>query len=120
MPIRQKDGKCIGPSAQAARDASYQPLSRPLFYYVARKAAEEKPHVRSFIAFAFDPARNAALVSEVGYVPLPAQAYSLAKAKFDGRVTGSHFDGGSKIGVTVEEMLADAGQTKAAVAQPAT
>jgi phosphate transport system substrate-binding protein len=35
-------------------------------------------------------------------------AYSLALAKFDARKTGSYFGGGSKVGVTVEELLADA------------
>ena len=119
VPIRQADGRCVGPSAQAARDASYQPLSRPLFYYVNRRFAEERPHVASFIAFAFNPEVSTQLVSQVGYVPLPTQAYGLAKAKFDRRATGSHFAGGSKIGVTVEEMLADAGAGAATAATPA-
>ena len=122
VPIRQADGRCIAPSAQAARDSSYQPLSRPLFYYVNRKFAEERPHVTSFMAFAFNPEVSAELVSQVGYVPLPTQAYALAKGKFDRRVTGSHFQGGSKVGVTVEEMLADAGGAPAsapAAAKPA-
>ena len=119
VPIRQADGRCVAPSAQAARDASYQPLSRPLLYYVNRKHAEERPHVASFIGFAFDPKVSNELVSQVGYVPLPEQAYGLAKRKFDQRVTGSHFAGGSKIGVTVEEMLADAGGSSSTAAAPA-
>jgi phosphate transport system substrate-binding protein len=48
-------------------------------------------------------------VAEVGYVPLPANAYGLAAAKFNARKTGSFFDGGSKVGVTIEQLLADAG-----------
>ncbi|HEX8570240.1 MAG TPA: PstS family phosphate ABC transporter substrate-binding protein [Caulobacteraceae bacterium] len=121
VPIRQADGRCVGPSAQAARDGSYQPLSRPLFYYVNRKFADERPHVGSFIAFAFNPEVSAELVSQVGYVPLPQQAYGLAKGKFDRRVTGSQFQGGSKIGVTVEQMLAGSQVAPAAAAatQPA-
>jgi phosphate transport system substrate-binding protein len=118
VPIRQKDGKCIGPSVQTARDASYQPLSRPLFYYVSKKSADERPHVVAFIKFAFDPVHSEELVGEVGYVPLPTQAYSLAVAKFDARKTGSYFGGGSKVGVTVEELLLDAGQQPAAAAKP--
>jgi len=118
VPIRQKDGKCVGPSAQTARDATYQPLSRPLFYYVNKKYADERPHVPAFIKFAFDATNSEKLVAEVGYVPLPAQSYSLAVTKFDGRKTGSFFDGGSKIGVTVEELLADAGQKPVAAAKP--
>ena len=118
VPIRQKDGKCVGPSVQAARDASYQPLSRPLFYYVNKKFADSKPHVPAFLKFAFTAGESEKLVSEVGYVPLPAQAYSLALAKFEARKTGSFFDGGSKVGVTVEELLADAGSAPAAGAKP--
>lgn len=110
VPIRQANGACIAPSVQAARDASYQPLSRPLFFYVNKKYADERPHVRDFIKFAFSPAESEKLVAEVGYVPLPTQAYSLALTKFDARKTGSYFDGGSKVGVTVEELLADAGK----------
>jgi phosphate transport system substrate-binding protein len=110
VPIRQKDGKCVGPAAQTARDASYQPLSRPLFYYVNKKFADERPHVGAFIKYAFDGTHSEALVTEAGYVPLPAQGYSLAQAKFDARKTGTFFTDGSKVGVTIEELLADAGQ----------
>ena len=42
-----------------------------------------------------------------GYVPLPTQAYSQAKSKFDARRTGTYFGGASKVGVTVAELLAD-------------
>jgi len=118
VPIRQKDGKCVAPSAQAARDASYQPLSRPLFYYVNKKYADERPHVPAFLKFAFTAGESEKLVSEVGYVPLPTQAYSLALAKVDARKTGSFFDGGSKVGVTIEELLADVGQKPVAAAKP--
>ncbi|HEX8234044.1 MAG TPA: PstS family phosphate ABC transporter substrate-binding protein [Caulobacteraceae bacterium] len=106
--IRQKDGGCVTPSVEAARNATYQPLSRPLFYYVSRKSADAKAHVRDFVAFAVGP-RSAAMVREVGYVPLPERAYTLAVAKFNARTTGSYFGGGSKVGVTVDELLADAG-----------
>jgi phosphate transport system substrate-binding protein len=108
VPIRQANGACIAPSVQAARDASYQPLSRPLFIYINKKHADERPHVSDFVKFAFSPAESEKLVAEVGYVPLPTVAYSLALAKFDARKTGSYFGGGSKVGVTVEELLADA------------
>jgi phosphate transport system substrate-binding protein len=118
VPIRQKDGKCVAPSVQTARDASYQPLSRPLFYYVNKKFADERPHVPAFLKFAFTAGESEKLVSEVGYVPLPTQAYSLALAKFDARKTGSFFDGGSKVGVTVEQLLADAGSAPATAAKP--
>lgn len=41
---------CVAPSAAAAQDGTYTPLSRPLFIYVAKKAAA-KPEVKAFIEF---------------------------------------------------------------------
>ncbi len=38
----------ISPSAQTVRDGTYQPLSRPLFIYVSRKAAD-RPEVQRFV-----------------------------------------------------------------------
>jgi phosphate transport system substrate-binding protein len=121
VPIRQANGSCVAPSAETARNASYQPLSRPLFYYVNKASADQKAHVRNFVDFAFEPGRSSSVIQETGYVPLPERAYSLAKAKFDGRKVGTFFEGGSKIGVTVEELLADAagGAASAATARPA-
>ena len=118
VPIRQKDGACVVPSAQSARDASYQPLSRPLFYYVNKKYATEKPHLQAFMKYAFTLQHSEKLVAEVGYVPLPTQAYALALAKFNAGQAGSFFNGGSKVGVTMEELLADVAAKPAAPAAP--
>ena len=107
-PIRQANGSCVSPSVQTARDASYQPLSRPLFYYVNKRQADTKPDVQAFMKFAFNPVESEELVGEVGYVALPAEAYVLAEKKFEARRTGSFFGGGSKIGVTAQQLLADA------------
>jgi phosphate transport system substrate-binding protein len=47
------------------------------------------------------------LIEEVGYVKLPADAYKLARARFEQRTPGSLFAGaGSKVGVTVTDLLA--------------
>ena len=107
ISIRQPDGSCVAPSVEAARNASYQPLSRPLFFYVNKARADARPHVQEVLDFAFDPTTSETLVGEVGYVPLPTQAYAQAKAKFDARRTGTYFGGESKIGVTMDELLAD-------------
>lgn len=105
--IRQPDGSCVAPSVETARNGAYQPLSRPLFYYVSRKSADEREHVRDFVAYAFGP-DAAALVAEAGYVPLPEEAYTAALGKFEARRTGTFFGGKAKIGVTMEELLEDA------------
>ncbi len=107
VSIRQPDGSCVAPSVEAARNASYQPLSRPLFFYVNKKYADERKHVQDFIAFALSAGESEKLVAEVGYVPLPTAAYVQAKAKFDARRTGTYFGGQSKVGVKIEDLLAD-------------
>jgi len=105
VAIRQADGSCVGPSVETARDASYQPLSRPLFYYVNKAHADERAHVQDFIAFAFDPAHSEALVAEVGYVPLPTATYAQVRAKFDERRTGTFFGGETRTGVAAADLL---------------
>jgi phosphate transport system substrate-binding protein len=102
VPVDGGDGPVI-PSLQTVADGTYQPLSRPLFIYVNKQAAERK-EVQAYIAYFLNQGR--VLVKEVGYIPLPDRAYQLAQERFDRRITGSVFGGkGSKVGVTVEELL---------------
>ncbi len=87
VSIRQPDGACVTPSVEHARAGNYKPFTRPLFYYANAKSVAGKPQVRQFLAYLFDPA-NAALVDEVGYVPMPALAYARVKARLDARILG--------------------------------
>jgi phosphate transport system substrate-binding protein len=90
------------PSVGSVRDGTYQPLSRPLFIYVARKAAD-RPEVQRFVE-AFFTASD--LIREVGYVELTPQLYDLAKKHFTDRRVGTAFgEGGSQVGMTVEKLL---------------
>ena len=59
---------CVRPSFETARTGAYEPLSRPLFIYVAR-AALQRPAVRAFVAFYLDLATTD-IVRDVGYVPV--------------------------------------------------
>jgi phosphate transport system substrate-binding protein len=45
------------------------------------------------------------LVAEVGYVPLPEEAFELAQKKVEAGRTGTFFGGESKIGVQIEDLL---------------
>ncbi len=101
---KDENGKgCIKPSRETVEKGHYQPLARPLFIYVKKKSAE-RPEIQKFIAFYLE--KGPALVGEVGYIALPAEAYELAKKRFDGRVTGSLFGGkGSQVGVTIVDLL---------------
>jgi phosphate transport system substrate-binding protein len=98
------DSKAVEPSVETARDGTYQPLARPIFIYVSKKAAETKPEVVQFIDFYLNKNNASKLVKEVGYVPLPENAYDVFAKRFKERQLGTAFHG-SKIGVSVEELL---------------
>ncbi len=92
----------LSPSAETVRNGTYQPLSRPLFIYVAKKAAE-RPEVQQFVNAYF---RASALIREVGYVELTPEIYDLAKKHFADRKLGTAFGaGGSQVGMTLEKLL---------------
>ncbi|MGE0473312.1 MAG: PstS family phosphate ABC transporter substrate-binding protein [Nitrospirales bacterium] len=105
VPIAWKGGKPVGPSVDNAKNATYQPLSRPVFVYVNKDAVDKKPHVKRFIEFYLNNDHAQTLVREVGYVPLPEKAYTMALDKFTKRLTGTVFHG-AEVGVGIEELLA--------------
>jgi phosphate transport system substrate-binding protein len=93
----------IVPSIESVRSGTYQPLSRPIFIYVAKKSLD-RAEVSDFVKFYIS--NGARLVQEVGYVPLPERAYPLAQQRTDAKKTGSMFGGkGSQVGVSIEQML---------------
>ena len=96
------DGPIV-PSTETVRNGTYQPLSRPLFIYVARKAGD-RPEFQQFVNAYFT---SNALISEVGYVPLTPEIYQLAKTHFADKKIGTAFVGGtSEVGMTLEALLA--------------
>jgi phosphate transport system substrate-binding protein len=93
----------ITPSPETVRNGTYQPLSRPLFVYVAEKALA-RPQVASFMNFYLE--RGWKLVGQVGYVSLPVNAYAFGMARVSARTTGSLFGGqGSEVGISVADLL---------------
>ncbi len=105
VPISYQGGEPVLPSIETARDGSYQPLSRPLFVYVSKAAIDEKEAVQAFMDFYLDVELITELVAEVGYVPLPEEAYTLARQILENRRTGTVFEGGAMIGVSIEDLL---------------
>jgi phosphate transport system substrate-binding protein len=63
---------CVTPDPETVKSGQYSPLARPLFIYVKRGALQ-RPAVREFVRFYLENA--AALVSEVGYIPLETAEY---------------------------------------------
>lgn len=104
VAIRQADGSCVHPTVESAGDGSYQPLARPLFMYINKKSLD-RPEVQAYADFMMDPKNGTVLVKEVSYVPLPDRAFTLGKAKVAKRVTGTVFDGGSKVGVSIDDLM---------------
>jgi phosphate transport system substrate-binding protein len=91
------------PSQENVLKGTYNPLSRPLFIYVNRKAADQRPEVREFVEFYLK--HGAPLVQEVKYLPLPDVAYQMGLERFKKRQTGTGFGGTPEVGLPVEEIL---------------
>jgi phosphate transport system substrate-binding protein len=107
VPIKpNKDAPAVSPSVGAAKDGSYQPLSRPIFIYVNKKSVETKPEVAKFVEFYMDPKNASELVAEVGYVPLPEDAINAFGERLKNREIGTGFTG-SKIGVSVSDLVSE-------------
>lgn len=107
VPIVNAKGDAVRPSLDAVIDGSYEPLSRPLFIYVS-EASAQRPEIREFIQFYLG--EGAELVKEVGYVPLPAQAYQVALKHFKDRKLGTVFGGVPEVGAKIGDLLAREGK----------
>ena len=94
---------CVAPTDAAINDGSYSPLSRPLFIYV-RKDAAQTPHIAEFIRY-FLGGEGQQLAAEVGYIPFPQAVYDLALAKFENGTTGAAFGGDNPLEGSVEQVL---------------
>ncbi len=73
-----------------------------------RDTAAERAEVKEFIQFYLT--EGAALAKEVGYVPLPAEAYKVALKHFSDRKLGTVFGGVPEVGVTIDKLLAREGK----------
>jgi phosphate transport system substrate-binding protein len=93
----------IKPTPDTIREGIYQPLSRPMFIYVNVNSAD-RPEVEKFVEYYLTEGRE--LVSQVGYVRLPDEAYELGLQRFWDKKTGSIFSNGSQVGVSIEDILA--------------
>mgnify|MGYP001439348162 CR=1 FL=1 len=108
VAIKQDDkSPAVLPSLETTNKGTYQPLSRPIFIYVNAKSAQN-PEVKAFVDFYLK--HGAKLSKEVGYVDLPAKAYTLALENFQKGKTGTGFGGEAEVGVSVEELLSREGK----------
>ena len=97
-------GGPIAPNFDTIRNGTYQPLARPLFIYVSETSLA-RPEVQQFVDFYL--ANVGKLAEEVGYVQLGDEGYRLVAEHFKARRPGTIFgEGGSQVGVTIEQLLA--------------
>lgn len=92
----------VMPSRESVESGTYAPLSRPLFLYV-NEASMKRPEVKEFVEFYV---KNAArLVPQVKYVPLPAEAYTMALGHLEKNKLGTAFGGHSQVGMKIQDLL---------------
>jgi len=101
--------ECVVPSDSTIQTGTYRPLSRPLFIYIRAEAAE-RAEMQRFMRFYMENVTS--LASQVGYVPLSQEAYTLAQQRFDNRATGTLFgQEGVEAGADVEAVLQEGAPT---------
>lgn len=81
VPIVNSKGEAITPDHDTIMNGDYEPLSRPLFFYVNNQSISEKAHVYDYVEFALENAGT--LAEEVGYISLQDQEYQDALAKLE-------------------------------------
>ena len=96
------------PSAETVKKAEYQPLTRPLFIYVNAQMAQENPQIEKFVEYYLEKA--AEVSKEVGYIPLPAEGYHLAKIHFQRGKVGTVFGGKPEFNLTIGELMRKQGE----------
>lgn len=74
------------PNQETIVNGTYEPLSRPIFIYVKKRAAE-RPEVKEFVQYYLTGGR--ALVSQVGYIRIPDTVYQVALKRFEAGVVGT-------------------------------
>jgi phosphate transport system substrate-binding protein len=81
------------PSFESIQDASYAPLSRPLFIYV-RSDVIGRPEIDAFVKFNLS-SDNAFLIKEVGYVALPNDVVDMVLKRFESKTPGTMYGEGA-------------------------
>jgi phosphate transport system substrate-binding protein len=92
----------IAPSPESVKDATYRPLSRPLFIYVNRKSAD-RPEIKKFIEFYL--ANGEKMAEAVGYIPLNKGDYPKVLERFQKLQIGTSFGGASSEGKMLDDIL---------------
>ncbi|MGA1262504.1 MAG: PstS family phosphate ABC transporter substrate-binding protein [Prochlorothrix sp.] len=104
LQIKNAAGECVEPTTETIASGEYNPLSRPIFFYVKKSSYEENPAVKAFVDFQL-AAENNNLVSEVGYIALPDATMEKVRERTNSMTLGSVFEDGQSLGVRLDEKL---------------
>ncbi|MCB1175085.1 MAG: PstS family phosphate ABC transporter substrate-binding protein [Leptospiraceae bacterium] len=77
--VNPASGQAVEPNLETVKSGQYAPLSRPIFIYISKKAAQ-RAEVRSFVDFYLE--KVGVLVKDVGYIPLDQNIYTKNAAEF--------------------------------------
>lgn len=102
VAIVNDQGQSILPSIETVNDGSYNPLSRPIFIYVAQSSME-KPHIKKFMDFYMEKVPS--LANEVGYVAMPEAFYVAASERLLSGMTGKVFGVKENKGLPIDQLM---------------
>lgn len=86
VPVKDGSKEPVIPTIKTVSNNSYTPLSRPLFIYITKDAAQ-RPNPQKFVNFYLETAPKVA--QQVGYVAMPDSVYQVQKDKFEAFYTQS-------------------------------
>ncbi len=93
----------VAPTRENVENNTYKPLSRPLFIYVNIQSAQKNRDFRRFIDFYLKNALR--VIEQVGYIPLPSEAYHIGYVRFIQGNVGTVFDGVPEPNLSILEVL---------------
>jgi phosphate transport system substrate-binding protein len=73
VPIENSEGEIVEPTSETVQNGTYEPLSRPLYFYVNNASVQENDTVYEFAKYTLEMAGE--MAEEVGYVPLEEAEY---------------------------------------------
>lgn len=97
----------VMPSEETILDATYQPLSRPLFIYVNKAKMESNPAIMELVKYLLNEGSED--IASTGYVPMSVELNAAAwKLVEEGKV-GTRFHG-AQVGLKMADILAAEGK----------
>ncbi|XQQ07778.1 MAG: PstS family phosphate ABC transporter substrate-binding protein [Leptolyngbya sp. IPPAS B-1204] len=95
--------QAVAPSREAVENATYVPLSRPLFIYINGRASQQNVNLRDFVTFYMVNAPQ--IVESVNYIPMPGDAYEIGAVHLYKGEYGTAYDGKPQPYLTIKEVL---------------